>query len=55
MKPIKINVLGMETFAKDEADIPVAIRELLECFFITAEKFGKGIKEELRLALDGSE
>jgi hypothetical protein len=54
MKPIKISVFGMETFARDEEDISAAIEELLTCFFIASEKFGKGIKEELRLAINDS-
>jgi len=44
-------LLGITTFAKDEADASVAIQEAVICFFIAAEKFGCGIEKELNNAI----
>lgn len=45
---IKINFLnGMITYAKDEADIDVAIEETLLCFIQAAKECGKGLRKEL--------
>lgn len=40
---------GINTIAKNEADIDAAIKEAVEGFFHAAETFGKGIREELTL------
>jgi len=45
-------MIGLETFAKDERDVPVAISEAVVAFCIAAEKFGRGIEVELAEAIE---
>lgn len=45
---INIPLFGLKTFAKNEDDAKVAIKEAILCFCISAEKFGKGIEVELQ-------
>ena len=42
-----IPMLNLETYGKDEQDLDVAIKELVEGFIIICEKYGKGIEKEL--------
>lgn len=44
---VDIPMLGIKTFAKDENDSVKAIHEAVKCFSIAAEKFGKGLDQEL--------
>jgi hypothetical protein len=46
---INIPLFGIKTFAKDEVDAEIAINEILTLFCINAEKFGKGLENELKL------
>jgi hypothetical protein len=39
---------GITTFADNEIDLDIAINEAASCFFIAAQKNGKGIFEELK-------
>lgn len=48
---VKLPLLGIETFAKDEADTEKAIEEAIESFCLVAEKLGQGLEKELQ-ALD---
>ncbi len=45
---VNIPLFGIKTFAKDENDADKAIHEALTAFCINAEKFGKGLEEELK-------
>lgn len=45
---ITVPVLGITTYANDILDIDSAIDEAVECFVISAEQYGKGLKEELK-------
>jgi len=49
---VKVPMIGLETFAKDERDVPVAISEAVVAFCIAAEKFGRGIEVELAEAIE---
>ncbi len=44
---VDIPLLGMTTYAKDVNDINSAIAEALICFAYAAEKYGKGLNQEL--------
>jgi hypothetical protein len=45
---IKLNFLdGITTYAKDKADIDVAIEEAMLCFIQAAKECGKGLRKEL--------
>lgn len=46
---IHIALLGIETYALGEEQIDTSIKEAVEIFFKAAEKYGKGIKEELNI------
>ncbi len=46
---VLIPSLAIDTIAKDENDVAAAVNEAVCSFFIIAEKFGKGIEEELKL------
>lgn len=48
---IAVNVphFGIKTFAKDDIDADVAIKESLKAFCINAERFGKGLETELKI------
>jgi hypothetical protein len=46
---VNIPLFGIKTFAKDEIDAEIAINESLRAFCINAEKFGKGLENELKL------
>jgi len=39
----------LRTYAKDEDDMKVAIDEAIQLFRIASEKFGMGIKKELKM------
>lgn len=38
---------GINTFATSEEGVEVAVQEATRCFFLSAAKFGKGVKKEL--------
>ncbi|MFN7675345.1 hypothetical protein [Flavobacterium sp.] len=46
---VNIPFLGIKTFAKDELDAQEAIKECVNLFCVTSEKFGSGLETELRL------
>lgn len=46
---VNIPLLGIKTFAKDEDDAQLAIKEAINLFCITNEKFGKGLETELQI------
>lgn len=46
---VNIPFLGIKTFAKDDTDANTAIKEVINLFCITNEKFGNGLETELRL------
>lgn len=46
---VNIPLFGISTFAKDELDTENAIKESINIFCINAEKFGKGLENELKL------
>lgn len=48
---VNIPLLNLQTVAKNEQDIPIAIYEAIACFYISSEKFGKGFLEELKSVL----
>lgn len=43
---IYINFLGLQTVAKDESDVPIAIGKLIESFRIVSNKCGRGFEIE---------
>jgi hypothetical protein len=45
---VNIPLFGISTFAKNQLDIETAIRESISLFCINAEKFGKGLENELK-------
>ena len=47
---VDIPMLGIKTFAKDENDTMVAIKEAIILFCINSEDFGHGLETELKLA-----
>jgi len=46
---VNLPLFGIKTFAKDELDADVAVRESITAFCINSEKFGKGLESELKL------
>lgn len=46
---IKLNFLDITTYAKDKADIDIAIEEAILCFIQAAKTCGKGLRKELNL------
>jgi hypothetical protein len=44
---IKMPLLGLESFAQDMMDLDFAIKESINIFFKTANKYGKGFTDEL--------
>lgn len=46
---VNIPFLGIKTFAKDEIDAQESIKECINLFCVTSEKFGNGLETELRL------
>jgi len=44
---IDVPFLGMKTVARDESDADEAVKELIQCFCISSEKFGQGLEKEL--------
>lgn len=46
---VNIPLFGIKTFARDESDSEAAINEVLEAFCVNAERFGKGLENELKL------
>jgi hypothetical protein len=44
---VNIPLFNISTFAKNESDIDVSIKEAITLFCINAEKFGKGLEAEL--------
>eukprot|EP00035_Acanthoeca_spectabilis_P027023 m.465037 g.465037 ORF g.465037 m.465037 type:complete len:128 (+) comp23942_c0_seq1:49-432(+) len=46
---IDIPLFGIKTVAKDPVDAEVAIRESIQLFCLSAEKFGKGLENELKV------
>lgn len=46
---VNIPLLGIKTFAENEVDASVAIKEAVKAFCINSEKFGKGIESELKV------
>ncbi|SFT42112.1 hypothetical protein SAMN04489724_0680 [Algoriphagus locisalis] len=47
---VNIPILGIKTFAKDEADVDSAIKEAITLFCLNAEDFGNGLENELKMA-----
>lgn len=47
---IELPMFGdLRTYAKNETDMKVAIDEAIQLFRMVSEKFGKGLKEELKM------
>ncbi len=46
---INIPLFGIKTFAENEFDCEIAINEVLTAFCINADRFGKGLENELKL------
>lgn len=46
---IDIPLFGIKTVAKDHADAVIAIKESVQLFCLSAEKFGKGLETELKV------
>jgi hypothetical protein len=46
---IDIPLFGIKTVAKDALDAEVAIKESVKLFCLSAEKFGKGLENELKV------
>jgi len=46
---VNIPFLGIKTFARDEEDAQQAIKECINLFCISSEKFGNGLEAELKL------
>lgn len=44
---IDLPFFGLNTCAKDEADIEIALKEAVSCFCIAAERYGLGLESEL--------
>lgn len=45
---VNIPLLGIKTFAKNEDDAEEAVKEAIQCFCLSAEKFGQGLEKELQ-------
>ncbi|RXG31808.1 hypothetical protein [Leeuwenhoekiella marinoflava] len=46
---IDIPLLGLKTIAKDVVDADAAIKEAIELFCLSSEKFGKGLENDLKV------
>lgn len=46
---IDIPLLGLKTVAKDVEDAESAIKEAIELFCLSSEKFGKGLENDLKI------
>jgi hypothetical protein len=45
---VHLPLFRITTFADDREDADEAVKEALACFFVCAEKFGRGVDEELK-------